>query len=162
MCLKVVLKLKKIKMKINWGTGIVIAFALFMSFILYFVFKVQSDSKYDNELVTEDYYKKEIRVQGDIQKVQNANDMKVKVVIANTEKGIQIAFPKDFDFKNIKGKVSLYRPSNQKLDFEIPISLSSPDLLIPKKNLVGGLWDISVEWNYEGKTYLNKEEIYFQ
>ena len=46
-------------MKINWGTGIVIAFALFMSFILYFVFKVQSDSKYDNELVTEDYYKKE-------------------------------------------------------------------------------------------------------
>jgi hypothetical protein len=162
MCLKVVLKLKKIKMKINWGTGIVIAFALFMSFILYFVFKVQSDSKYDNELVTEDYYKKEIRVQGDIQKVQNANDMKVKVVIANTEKGIHIAFPKDFDFKNIKGKVSLYRPSNQKLDFEIPISLSSSDLLIPKNNLVGGLWDISVEWNYQGKTYLNKEEIYFQ
>ena len=26
---------------INWGTGIVIAFALFMSFILYFVFTVQ-------------------------------------------------------------------------------------------------------------------------
>jgi hypothetical protein len=163
MSLKVVIKLKKkIKMKINWGTGIVIAFALFMSFILYFVFKVQSDSKYDNELVTEDYYKKEIRVQSDIQKVQNANDMKVKVVIANTEKGIQIDFPKDIDFKNIKGKVSLYRPSNQKLDFEIPISLSSSDLLIPKNNLVGGLWDISVEWNYQGKTYLNKEEIYFQ
>jgi hypothetical protein len=149
-------------MKINWGTGIVIAFALFMSFILYFVFKVQSDSKYDNELVTEDYYKKEIRVQSDIQKVQNANELKVKVVIANTEKGIQIAFPKDLNFNKIKGTVSLYRPSNQKLDFEIPISLSSPDLLIPNNNLVGGLWDISVEWNYEGKTYLNKQEIYFQ
>ena len=149
-------------MKINWGTGIVIAFALFMSFILYFVFKVQSDSKYDNELVTEDYYKKEIRVQSDIQKVQNANELKVKVVIANTEKGIQIAFPKDLNFNKIKGTVSLYRPSNQKLDFETPISLSSPDLLIPNNNLVGGLWDISVEWNYEGKTYLNKQEIYFQ
>lgn len=149
-------------MKINWGTGIVIAFALFMSFILYFVFKVQSDSKYDNELVTEDYYKKEIRVQSDIQKVQNANELKVKVVFANTEKGIQIAFPKDLNFNKIKGTVSLYRPSNQKLDFETPISLSSTDLLIPNNNLVGGLWDISVEWNYEGKTYLNKEEIYFQ
>lgn len=149
-------------MKINWGTGIVIAFALFMSFILYFVFKVQSDSKYDNELVTEEYYKKEIRVQSDIQNVQNANDLKVKVVIANTEKGVQITFPKDLDFKKIKGTVSLYRPSNQKLDFETSISLSSPDLLIPKNNLVGGLWDITVEWNYDGKTYLNKEEIYFQ
>ena len=149
-------------MKINWGTGIVIAFALFMSFILYFVFKVQSDTKYDNELVTEEYYKKEIRVQSDIQNVQNANDLKVKVVIANTEKGIQITFPKDLDFKKIKGTVSLYRPSNQKLDFETSISLSSSDLLIPKNNLVGGLWDITVEWNYDGKTYLNKEQIYFQ
>jgi len=48
------------KIKINWGTAIVIAFALFMSFILFFVFKVQSDSKYDNELVTEEYYKKRL------------------------------------------------------------------------------------------------------
>ncbi|MGL2963786.1 FixH family protein [Flavobacterium sp. RSB2_4_14] len=149
-------------MKINWGTGIVIAFALFMSFILYFVFKVQSDSKYDNELVTEEYYKKEIKVESDIQNTKNANNLKVQVEIKNTEKGIQITFPNDFDFKKIKGTVSLYRPSNQKLDFDTPISLSSPDLLIPKNNLVGGLWDIIVEWNYEGKTYLNKEEIYFQ
>jgi hypothetical protein len=44
-------------MKINWGTGIAIAIALFMAFILYFVIKVQSNSKYDNELVVEEYYK---------------------------------------------------------------------------------------------------------
>ncbi|MEM0541029.1 FixH family protein [Flavobacterium sp. j3] len=149
-------------MKINWGTGIVIAFALFMSFILYFVFKVQSDSKYDNELVTEEYYKKEIKVESDMQNTKNANNLKVQVAIKNTEKGIQITFPNDLDFKKIKGTVSLYRPSNQKLDFDTPISLSGPDLLIPKNNLVGGLWDIAVEWNYEGKTYLNKESIYFQ
>lgn len=149
-------------MKINWGTGIVIAFALFMSFILYFVFKVQSDSKYDNELVTEEYYKKEIKVESDMQNTKNANNLKVQVAIKNTEQGIQITFPNDLDFKKIKGTVSLYRPSNQKLDFDTPISLSGPDLLIPKNNLVGGLWDIAVEWNYEGKTYLNKESIYFQ
>jgi hypothetical protein len=34
----------------------------------------------------------------------------------------------------IKGKVSLYRPSNKKLDFETSISLSNPSLLIPKSN----------------------------
>jgi len=39
--------------------------------------------------------------------------------------------------------------------------LSGSDLLIPKNNLVGGLWGITVSWEYEGKTYLNKEEIYF-
>ena len=148
--------------KINWGTGIVIAFVLFMSFILYFVFKVQTDHKYDNELVTEDYYKKEIQVQSDIDNTKNANELKTKVVITSTTEGITVAFPNNLDSKKIKGKISLYRPSNQKLDFAIPIALSNFDLLIPKNNLVGGLWDISVEWTYEGKMYLNKEEIYFR
>ena len=149
-------------MKINWGTGIVIAFALFMSFILFFVFSVQSNTKYDNELVVEEYYKKELVAQQDIDREQNAHDLNSKVIIKTTDEGISIDFPNDFDYKNIQGKVSLYRPSNQKLDFAIPIALSTSDLLIPKKNLVGGLWDITVSWSYEGKSYLNKEELYYQ
>ena len=148
-------------MKINWGTGIVIAFGLFMIFILSFVYKVQSNNKYDNELVTDEYYKKEALVQGDIEKQENANALTNKVTIENNADGIKIQFPADFDYSKINGKVSLYRPSSQKLDFEIPISLSSPHLLIPKSNLTGGLWDISVDWNYDGVDYLNKETIYF-
>lgn len=148
-------------MKLNWGKGIVIAFVLFMSFILYFVIKVQSDDKYDNELVTQEYYKKEKLVQGNIEGIQNANSLNVKVAITKTDEGLVISFPDSFDPKLIKGKVSLYRPSNQKLDFETLILLSGSDLLIPKNNLVGGLWGITVAWEYEGKTYLNKEEIYF-
>ncbi len=148
-------------MKINWGTGIVIAFGLFMTFILYFVFKVQSDSTYDNELVTEDYYQKELLVQGNIEKQKSANQLENKLIFQKTVEGIIVKFPSDFDYKNIKGKVSLYRPSSQKLDFEIPISLSSSNLLIPNSNLAGGLWDISVDWNYENSKYLNKETMYY-
>ena len=148
-------------MKINWGTGIVIAFALFMAFILSFVYKVQSNQKYDNELVTNEYYKKEATVQIDIEKKQHANALKNLVVIKKVDEGIIIEFPSDFDYSKIKGKVSLYRPSSQKLDFEINISLSSPYLLIPKSNLTGGLWAISVDWNYNETDYLNKETIYF-
>jgi len=148
-------------MKINWGTGIVIAFGLFMAFILSFVYKVQSNQKYDNELVTEEYYKKEATVQVDIEKKQNANALKNLVVIKKVDEGIKVEFPSNFDYSKIKGKVSLYRPSSQKLDFEINIFLSSPYLLIPKSNLTGGLWDISVDWNYNETDYLNKETIYF-
>ena len=148
-------------MKINWGTGIVIAFGLFMAFILSFVYKVQSNQKYDNELVTKEYYKKEATVQIDIEKKQNANALKNLVVIKKVEEGITVEFPSNFDYSKIKGKVSLYRPSSQKLDFEINISLSSSYLLIPKSNLTGGLWDISVDWNYNETDYLNKETIYF-
>ncbi len=146
-------------MKINWGTSIVIAFALFMSFILFFVFKVQSNNKYDNELVTEEYYKKELAYTQQMEKEQNAQDMEVKVLISKSADGIAVDFPKDLDITKIKGKVSLYRPSSQKLDFEVPISLSSPHLLIPKSNLASGLWDISVEWTYDGKEFLKREKI---
>ena len=148
-------------MKINWGTGIIIAFGLFMAFILSFVYKVQSNQKYDNELVTEEYYKKEATVQIDIEKKQNANALKNLVVIKEVENGIQVAFPKDFDYSKINGKVSIYKKKKKKLDFEISISLSSTNLLIHKSNLTGGLWDITVDWTCNGIDYLNKETIYF-
>jgi hypothetical protein len=148
-------------MKVNWGTAIVIAFGLFITFILYFVFKVQTNSKYDNELVTQDYYQQELKVQGNIERASNANALADKVKITKTAEGLQVTFPAAFNPKDIKGKVFLYRPSNQKLDFDMPISLSDPYLLIPKSNLVGGLWDITVEWEYEGTSYRNKETVYY-
>lgn len=147
-------------MKINWGTGIVIAFALFMTFILYFVFKVQSDSKYDNELVVDEYYKHDVHFGDEMVRIQNAHDLAQKPIISNAQEGITIVFPDVFVPNKIKGNVSLYRPSNKKLDFEVQISLSNPTLLIPKKSLVGGQWDINMEWQYEGKSYLTKETIY--
>ena len=147
-------------MKINWGTGIVIAIALFMSFILYFVIKVQSNSKYDNELVVEEYYKHDAHFDDEMQRVQNARDLIQKPIITIADDGITIAFPSVFVPKNIKGKVSLYRPSMKTLDFEVPISISSPTLIIPKSKLVGGRWDINMEWQYDGKSYLTKETIY--
>ncbi len=148
-------------MKINWGTGIVIAFILFMAFILYFVIKVQTDPQYDNQLVTTDYYKQEAHVQDNINKEVNANNLSEKVIITKIDDGIEIKFPNSFEANNISGNVSFYRPSNQRLDFEIPISLSNSHLLIPKKSLVSGLWDITVDWKYKDTEYRNKKTIYF-
>jgi hypothetical protein len=46
------------------------------------------------------------------------------------------------------------------LDFETPISISESTLLIPNKSLIGGRWDINMEWQYDGIAYLSKETIY--
>ncbi|WP_298221017.1 FixH family protein [Flavobacterium sp.] len=155
------LKTKK-SFSINWGTSIVIAFALFMTFILSFVYKVQSNSKYDNELVVEEYYKHDAHFQEEMVQVQNAHDLAQKPTVTQLAEGISIAYPSNFIPAKLHGKVSLYRPSNKKLDFEVPISTSGPTLLIPKSRLVGGLWDISLAWRYEGKDYLQKQSIYIQ
>jgi hypothetical protein len=150
------------KIKLNWGTAIVIAFALFISFIMYFVLKVQSDSKYDNELVVEEYYKHDIHFQDEMVRIQNAHDLTIKPNISESSNGITIIFPKDFEQNKIKGSVTLYRPSNKKFDFVVPISLSNSTLLIPNTNLIDGRWDINMEWEYEGKLYLTKEVIYIK
>ena len=63
------------QIKINWGTAIILAFGLFMTFILYFVFKVQSNSKYDNELVVDEYYKHDAHFGDEMIRVQNAHDL---------------------------------------------------------------------------------------
>jgi len=149
-------------MKINWGTGIVIAIALFMAFILYFVIKVQSDSKYDNELVVEEYYKHDAKFGDEMERVQNAEDLSQKPIIKNTSDGITIIFPDVFVPKDIKGAVNFYRSSNKKFDFEVPISLSGSSLNIPKKRLLGGRWEINMEWQYHGKQYLTKQTLYIE
>ena len=147
-------------MKINWGTGIVIAFASFITFILYFVISVQSNSKYDNELVVEEYYKHDAKFGDEMARVQNAQDLPQKSSIITTSQGITIVFPAVFVAKKIQGKVSFYRPSDKKFDFEIPISLSNSSMNIPKEKLLGGRWDINMEWQYDGKQYLTKEVVY--
>jgi hypothetical protein len=148
-------------MKINWGTSIVIAFALFISFIMYFVVKVQTDNKYDNDLVVEEYYKHDVHFQDEMVRIQNAQDLKLKPVITVTTNGITIIFPNDFEPKQIKGTVALYRASNKKFDFQVPISFTdSASLFVSKDKLIGGEWKINMEWQYKGKSYLTKEEVY--
>jgi nitrogen fixation protein FixH len=149
------------KMKINWGTGIVLAFIGFMCFILYFVIKVNTDKKYDHDLVNEDYYKLELEFQNDINKELNAKNLLENINIKKTENGLLIAFPEDIMTNSISGKVFLYRPSNKQLDFEVPISLSGHNLLIPDKRLLDGRWNIKVDWQFNGKSYLYKKEIVY-
>lgn len=147
-------------MKINWGTGIVIAFGLFMTFILYFVFEVQSNSKYDNDLVVEEYYKHDSHFQDEMARIQNAHDLQRKPTIEYAADGVKIVFPASFENDKVTGNILLYRPSNKKFDFNTPIALINSSLLIPKGKLVKGRWDVNMEWQYDGKKYLSKEVVY--
>ena len=112
-------------------------------------------------MVTKDYYQKELRFQDDINATKNANHLTEKIQIEKSNEGLKVKFPLKFTVKNTKGSISLYRPSNKKLDFEIPISLTDSFVLIPKERLVGGRWNITVTWQSDGKNYLYQEEIMY-
>ena len=145
-------------MKINWGTGIVIAFIVFITFILFFVVRMTTDGRANHDLVTEEYYKAELGFQKEIDAEKNANK-NAKIFLKKTPEGLLLKFPENVDLKKVKGTVSLYRPSNKHLDFDLPISLSQAHLLIPDKRLLDGRWDIKVLWEYEGENYLHRESL---
>jgi hypothetical protein len=148
-------------MRINWGTGIVLAFIGFIAFIMYFVINMNVNKKYDHDLVTEDYYKEELNYQNSIDKETSSRALKDNITWKKTEAGLLLKFPEEFNSEDITGKVFLYRPSNKQLDFETTISLSNHNLLIPDNRLLDGRWNIYVDWQYNKKAYLFKEEIVY-
>jgi len=148
-------------MKINWGTAIVLAFIGFISFIMYFVISMNFNDKYNHDLVTEDYYKKELGYQDDINKQNNAQALDQDITYEKTSEGLVFKFPENFDTKKITGKVFLYRPSNKQLDFETPISISESYLLVPDKRLLDGRWNITIDWQYNETSYLFKKSIVY-
>ena len=146
-------------MKLNWGTGIVLAIVAFIGFIMYFVITMSTDTAYSHDLVTEKYYQKELGFQDEIDAEQNASNLNEKIKIERVAKDLKITFPNNFTPNKIQGKVFLYRPSNKQLDFEIPISISKPYLLVPEKRLLDGRWNINIVFKYNNKNYLVKKEI---
>lgn len=148
-------------MKFNWGTGIVIALIAFISFIMYFIITMNVNKKYDHDLVIENYYQQELEFQNDLNKQQKGNDLDENISWSKTNEGIIITFPKAFESKRITGNVFLYRPSNKQFDFEIDISLSDHTLLIPDERLLDGRWNIKIDWQYDGNSYIFKENIVY-
>jgi len=148
-------------MKINWGTAIVLVMIGFISFIMYFVITMSSNSKYDHDLVTEEYYKKELVFPDEYEAEKNSKALKENITSRKHPEGWQLLFPDSLEISEISGTVYWYRPSNKKLDFEIPLQLNSSSVIVPKEKLVPGRWNITIAWKYNGVSYLKKETIVY-
>lgn len=146
-------------MKINWGTAIVLAFVGFIGFILYFVVIASTDHQANHQLVTEEYYQEELLYQQEINALTNMNSLGAEFKFQKTDEGLSIEIPEVVRKHNVKASMSLYRPSNKHLDFNLEIGLSNSHLLIPDDRLLGGRWDIKIRWKHMGKEYLVKESI---
>lgn len=148
-------------MRINWGTGIVIAIIAFIAFIMFMVITMITDKEYEHDLVTEKYYQKELVFQQNLEAKRNAKNLPEKITVAKTQSGLKIKFPSNFNPKEIKGSVSLYRPSNKSLDFEMPIATSDNYVLVPKKHLLGGRWNINVAFTHKNIEYSHQQELMY-
>lgn len=146
-------------MKISWGTGIILSFVAFISFILYFVYVALSDPRADHELVTEEYYSKDLEYQQDLTASDNLELIEGKLSIRSVPEGLEIQFPGAMTEEAISGRVAMYRPSNENLDFELAINTVDSKFIVPAELLVSGRWNITIKWTYQGKPYLYRSRL---
>lgn len=146
-------------MKWNWGKGIVVGMISFMAFILYMVITMSTDKKYSHDLVTEEYYAKEMKYQTEIDAEINANLLDGNITGQGTPEGWLLTFPPSIDASAVKGTIYLYRPSNELLDFEAPLAITDGKQLIPDHKLIAGRWNVTITWSNDSQEYMYKKSI---
>jgi len=137
----------------NWGIGIIIFMASFMAFILWMVFTLMSKN---TDLESEDYYKKEIAYEQEIQAQRNANDAIEKVKISENKEFIILQFPSKDKIDTVS--VEFFKPNDKKGD-QLFAEVGTKTMMVDKKKLQKGVYLINIHYQIATKKFLQKEEI---
>jgi hypothetical protein len=149
-----------VKVKISWGTGIVIAFAIFMGGTISTAVYLMNQ---DVNLVADDYYDQEIKYQQQIDRMERTSRLGTKQIVTFDGSIVSINIPKSVLSKKLTGEIYFYRPSDSKSDIKIALITDSSGVqVIPVKNLVKGYWKIKVSWLSNGKEYFAEDRILIQ
>lgn len=136
----------------NWGKGIVIGMAAFMTFIIVLVVGLMMNRV---DLESEDYYKREINYQQEITAQENANKLESKIEIISKTEFLVVKVPEG-EFKKIE--LHLSRPNDQKMDKLFKIE-GTKSFLINKKELEKGLYTVELSYMVDNKPCLQKESV---
>ncbi len=144
--------------KFNWGHGITVFFVVFVITILWAIF---SSTRENIHLVSENYYAEELVYEDRIQKIRNTSSLSEEIEI-NTKKGmVALRFPTELKSKNIKGTITLFRPSNSSYDKSYSIALdSSGKQILSVDDMVKGMYKVKIDCSSGGKEYYFEEKIY--
>ncbi|MEO6550300.1 MAG: FixH family protein [Ferruginibacter sp.] len=143
----------------NWGYKIMIVYAVFVAGMLFLAFK---SSKQNIELVTEDYYAKELVYQQKIDETKRADGLSEHVRIGMTGQQLNICFPQDFLGQPITGEVVLYCPADEKKDMRVPFSVTDSTINIPVPANYHGLNYIKINWSVAGVKYYCEQKLMIQ
>ncbi len=141
----------------NWGYKILVVYVVFVGGIMFMVLK-SSDQKMD--LVTTDYYAKELKYQDKIDATVRANALSedIKYNISNGQ--IIIYFPKEFAGKRITGSAELYCPSDENKDIKKDFSADDATVTIKISTVNKGQQELHITWQANGVDYYFEKKIF--
>ena len=142
----------------NWGTKIAIVYSLF---VLLLVTAVISSTFQDFSLVRDDYYTAESEVNDRQAAIQRTKALETPVQIKTAAGQVCIQFPENM--KVPAGKITLYRPSESKLDRHWEIAIEDDgQQCIQTTDLAGGYWRLQLDWKAHGESYFTEEKLFLQ
>ncbi len=141
----------------NWGYKILIVYGVFVAGIMFMVFR-SANQKMD--LVTTDYYAKELKYQDDINATENANALSENVRYEIKNNQVLLHFPKDFSGKTITGNAVLYCPSDENKDIKQGFSLQDAPLVLQLTAHSKGQFELHITWQADGVNYYFEQKIF--
>lgn len=144
----------------SWGyrvTILTLGFVSFMTFLVIGAFRQNFD------LVTEDYYGKELQFQSQIEKQKNQQALKENISYTFTDQSIRVKFPSDFEGKKIEGTALFYRPSDATKDVNVNIGAVKEGILeVNKSQFVLGFYKIQIDYKVDGVEYYFEDALMIQ
>lgn len=141
----------------NWGYKILFVYTAFVAGILFMVFK-SSSQKFD--LVTPDYYAKELKYQDKIDEMNRVSALSAPVKCELKNDGLLVEFPKDFAGKKLTGEAVLYCPSDESRDIKKEFAVQDELLVLPLASVKSGLYELHLSWQEGGVTYYFEKKIF--
>lgn len=141
----------------NWGYKILVVYIVFVLGILFMVFK---SSTQKTDLVTTDYYAKELKYQQKIDEINRVTALSapVKYEIKNNE--LIIVFPKDFSGKQLIGEAVLYCPSDENKDVKKNFSVLDAPVIMPVPSVTKGMYELHLSWQDGTVTYYFEKKLF--
>lgn len=135
----------------NWGYRIAIGFTAFCLITIGVTIFLMMQKV---DVVTDNYYEKELKYQEQLDKVARTRALKDAMEIANTGKELIIKFPNMPDKSQKNNFISLYRPSDNTKDVKIPVMTdTSRTQIVSIDNLAKGYWKLQVNWSSGGNEF---------
>ncbi|CAN5313062.1 hypothetical protein BH10BAC1_BH10BAC1_18650 [soil metagenome] len=142
---------------LSWGKRIAI---LYIGFVVLIGVMITFSMKQKIELVSADYYDKELVFQGKIDEMNNANALSEKVEHSFFNDSFLIQFPSEFKDKKVKGEIVFFRPSDASKDFKKEIELDEKLLeKIDLSKFTKGMYKMQISWNANSIKYFTEETI---
>lgn len=141
-----------------WPLAIVGYFVVAIIFLTFFV--VVAVRNHD-DLVSSDYYEREVRFQTQLDSMNRSRDIAAQTAIKfePAASSILITLPAD-KTESASGTVHLYRPSDARLDREFSLALDATGMQrVDTKNLPEGLWKVRVNWTSNGADYFLDQSV---